>query len=515
MALLDTYTGPWTRRHAAHLLRRTVFGAAPQQVADVLTAGLPATVDRLLAPQPAPDPPIDPTTGATYVDGSGQAGNTGRYNQYTKAWWTERILLQETSLTESMTLFWMNHFATQATEVQNAQYTYGLLSYLRANALGNVKAMTRRVTLEPAMLRYLNGNTNTAGNPNENYARELQELFTIGKGPEIGQGNYTTYTEQDVREAARVLTGWRDQRLTGAVTFEPRRHDSRDKTFSSAYRNRVISGRAGAAAGDDELDDLLDMIFDQTATERYVVRKLYRWFVNERIDDTIEREVVVPLGALYRRSGWEIAPVLATLLRSRHMYDEALRGCMLRHPASYVVGTIRTLGGLPLPVEPLQRYNLLAAVHSAMVAQQMDLGEPPNVAGWEALYQAPDYDRLWLTTATLPQRNGFTDTLVYGQRGRGGMVNTVNIVMGIDGAQEATVMVAELVERLFAVDLAPDIMAVLVEDVLQDGAPVYEWTNEWVEFLSRQNDTALRAAVKAKLDRLFVYLFRLAEFQLT
>jgi uncharacterized protein (DUF1800 family) len=137
------------------------------------------------------------------------------------------------------------------------------------------------VTVDPGMLRYLNGDLNTAQKTNENYARELLELFTIGKGPEIAPGNYMNYTEQDVQQAARVLTGWRVLRNGDPSTsvFVATLHDSGDKQFSDAYGKIVIRGRSGATAGHDEHSELLDMIFSQEETARFFVRKIYRWLV--------------------------------------------------------------------------------------------------------------------------------------------------------------------------------------------------------------------------------------------
>ena len=217
------------------------------------------------------------------------------------------------------------------------------IAMLRASALGNFKALVKEVTLAPAMLRYLNGNTNTKANPNENYGRELQELFTIGKGPEIAAGNYTNYTEDDVKAAARVLTGWRDLRDTRTAEFRATPHDTANKIFSSAYGGATITGRTGAD-GAKELDDLLDLIFAQAETARYICRKLYRHFVYYVIDDATEKNVIAPMADLLRKGGWEIKPVVALLLKSAHFYDAANIGCYIKTPLDVVVGTFRTLG---------------------------------------------------------------------------------------------------------------------------------------------------------------------------
>lgn len=517
MGLLSTYTGPWTRREAAHLLRRTCFGALPAQVQQAVSAGLTSTIGTLFSPHPQPDPPVDPDTGVTYVTGEyDPLKNNGAYNRYTKAWWAGLMLTDTISIREKLTLFWSNHFATEMQVVSNARQSYFLLAYLRENGLKSFKDMTRYVTTDAAMLRYLNGDTNTKGSPNENYARELQELFTIGKGPEAAPGDYTYYTEQDVQAAAKVLTGWRPNRQTGIVTFSPQQHDTTNKQFSARYQNKVIQGRTGPNAGIDELNELLDMIFSQSQVSRFIVRKLYRWFVHSEITEAVETEVIEPLASTLRQNGFMIEPVLRTLLSSEQMFSAEVIGGQLRSPADFTIGLIRSLQTITYPTEAMARYNFFNPVQGALQQQQMDLGEPPNVAGWAAYYQEPEFYRIWLTTVTLPLRNGYTDTLITGSRqGRNGAFSTVDYVLTISGAEDAYKMVDEINATFFALPFSEDQKARLVKEVLQGGTvPDYEWTTQWQAFKSNPSNQGNRNALKTKLDAFFKYLFRLAEFQL-
>lgn len=516
MAALDVYTGPWTKREAYHLLRRTCFGASPAQVDQVVKDGLSKTMATLFLERPAPPPPVNPSTGTTYVTGAlDQAINTGAYNQWTKAWWAEQMLLDTISIREKLTLFWMNHFATEFTVVQQPQYSYSLLNFLRMNGVKSFKDMARQVTMEPAMLRYLNGNTNTVGNANENYARELQELFTIGKGPEIAKGNYTNYTEDDVRAAAKVLTGWIDNRQTGKATFVPTRHDKTDKQFSADYGNVIIKGRSDLNAGLTELNELLDMIFAQNATSLFIVRKLYRWFVNSEITAEVESSVIVPLAATLRSNNWMIGPVLQTMLSSQHFFSADIHGSVLKSPADFLIGLLRSVNTYTIPTDLSQRAAFFKSITDVMMALQMDIGEPPNVAGWEAYYQTPDYYRLWLTTVTLPLRNGATDSLVLGQRGKQGAFNTIEVVKTFTTPNDAHALIDEAVERFFAVELSDEKKTSLIEDVLMQGGKDYDWTALWDAYMANPSDKNLTAQVKLKLDGFFKYFFRMAEFQLT
>lgn len=515
MAQLDPYSGQWTQRHAAHLLRRTTFGYTPTQLAEAVSAGLASTLSSLLASLPAPAKPMNPTNGTDFIDAPYTGLQNGLYTNYVRAWWAEQVLTTGPNIREKMVLFWLNHFAIEFVAVQQYQFCYRYLEHMRANSLGNLKDLARWVTLSPAMLRYLNGNSNTAGNPNENFARELQELFTIGKGPELSSGNYTNYTEDDVREAARVLTGWRDNRVSGVVTFQTRQHDAGDKKFSAAYGNRVIRGRNTPQAGNEELDELLDMIFTQQATERYLVRKLYRWFVDATINAAVERDVIEPLGALLRASNWNVRPVIEMLLRSKHFFEAELVGSQIKSPADFYFGLLKSVPSLAIPAEGAQRYQFFQIINTGMNGMQMALGEPPSVAGYDAYHQQPDFDRLWINTATLPQRNGITDQFVRGQRNRTGLFDSITFVSGLPNASDPYAMIDDINKRLFALPFPEAIRLNLLENVLQGGsAPVYEWTQEWETFIASPNNAQLQTRIKTKLDNLFVYLFRMAEYQI-
>lgn len=226
-----------------------------EQVKQAVTDGLDAVVEQLLADLPMPEPPVnyffndDPNVpiGTTWVDKPfSRAVNFIPYRFNSLYAWTMGLLLEEgISVREKMTLFWHNHFVTE--NINDPKYTYNYISLLRENALGNFQELTKEVTINPSMLRYLNGNQNTRRAPNENYARELLELFTIGKGELAGPGDYTTFTETDVIEIAKVLTGWVD---VGYLSADPNqqpgafylinRHDLEQKQLSHRFGNTTI-----------------------------------------------------------------------------------------------------------------------------------------------------------------------------------------------------------------------------------------------------------------------------------
>ena len=314
---IKKFHGKWNQEQAKHLLKRTMFGAKKEDIAFLASISLTHAVDALLdTVETIPAPPLnhynddkytDPeiTLGDTWINATKQQGGSGgrRKNSF-KAWWVNLELQQERTLREKMVLFWHNHFSTQTENIDLALSCYNYNTLLRDYALGNFKQLTRAISTDPGMLKYLNGTNNVKKAPDENYGRELQELFTIGKGP----GSH--YSEIDVKAAARVLTGFRiDPRNMPSIksVFDPSRHDETDKQFSSFYKNRLIQGRKGKE-GEQELDEMLDMIFEQEEVSRFICRKLYRFFVYHNIDDTTEKNIIEPLAKTLRKNNYEIIP---------------------------------------------------------------------------------------------------------------------------------------------------------------------------------------------------------------
>lgn len=520
MGALDRYTGPWDERRAGHLLRRTTFLNSQQFVRQVVQLGLDAAVEQILADQPAPDPPVDPATGQTWVNNTSPLQGDAQYRLLVKAWWLEQMLRTDRlSIIEKMTLLWHNYFATEADVITDSRLQYHHNAMLRRFALGNLKELTYHVTIDPGMLRYLNGDQNTAQKPNENYARELQELFTIGKGPERAPGDYTHYTEHDVQQAARVLTGWRVQRTgdPSMSTFNPTLHDRGDKQFSAAYGNHVIRGRTGPTAGQEELGELLDMIFEQDETARSFVRKLYRWFVFYQIDDQIERDVIEPLAVLLKQSNYEVKPVLRALFQSQHFYDEQNIGAMIKSPLDFIVELFTSVG-FTLPAAAQDKSRILTALLTTAAALQQNLMDPPSVAGWPAYYQTPDYYRLWINSATLPTRYALTDAVLFGSRQlpRAYILDVFAFAERISSNPgDYAQLIADLERELMpSYRLTQEQRDYLARSVLMAGGQVYEWAQIWAAYKANPNDPGARGAAQVRLQNLLRSMFRMAEYQL-
>ncbi len=526
---MDPYAGPWGFAQAAHLLRRCMFGATAKDISTMQQLTMSQAVDLLLADQvPESSAPLvwyhydinGVSQGQTWVNLDYDASHDFNRTQSLGSWWLGLMIAQNLSIREKMTLFWHNHFACGAAAVSDARYSYKQCALLRANALGNYKSLVKEITLDPAVLRYLSGNKNISSAPNENYGRELQELFTIGKGPEVSTGDYTTYTEADVKAAAHVLTGWSDDQQTVGRVFNAAKHDPSDKQFSARYGNTIIKGGSDQAGAEKEIDALITMIFSQDATAKYISRKLYRWFVDYVIDDSIEQNVIAPMADALKTNNFEIKPVLSLLFKSSHFYDAAYTGCVIKTPMDYIVGTLRCIDVvMPMNEGVITQYYGWIGLLVTGANLQMDLMEPPNVAGWPAYYQQPEFHELWLNADTLDSRIKLVDDFASNKYAIAVQVQYKTSIDPTLLAQKSSdpsnpdTLINDWAKLLYPNPLTPDQLKTL-HDTLLPGLPSYEWTNEWAAFINNQSDAAKKQAVSDKLTILLKYMLEMAEYQL-
>ena len=525
MALIDAYTQNLTARQVSHSLRRTAFGATPTQIKSFTGKKVDVITQQLFATQPVPPHPTDENQltshdlvwgGPTLVDAD-RNNFDGARRARLKYWWMGLMTNQPVSLTEKMTLFWQNHFVSTSTDVSDVRFLYRQNQLLRKFALGNFKDFVIEITKDPAMLVYLSGGSNVVGKPNENYGRELMELFTIGRG---------NYTEEDVKAAARVLTGWRSLNYRSSTVasvsseFRSAQHDTADKVFSDSFQKRVIKGRAGVTAGDDELKDLVTMILDQPETARFIVRKFYRFFIQADISVQVEKEFIEPLAAIFRKD-YELKPVLTAFFKSQHFYDETLYGSQIKSPLDLIIGSLRNFNYvLPDPVKERAKYDGATNYFYARTReQQMDIIDQPDVFGWRPYYDTEFYE-IWISSTTLAMRGAWTDYLVRGATGLNLDINTLSLPLLTSLPQVLTdpfsayTMVRELTDILFEFPLTEDQIKYTVEQPLMAGAPYYEWTEIWNAYVKAPTDAMKKSAAKTRLDRMMAYMLRLAEYQM-
>ncbi|HEV3136966.1 MAG TPA: DUF1800 domain-containing protein [Pirellulales bacterium] len=369
---------PWDLRKVAHLHRRAGFGATWAELQRDLKAGPAASIDRLLHPEPEPASFHQVATALQRAaEGAGRDYSTEPRDIGTG--WLYRMAFGPDPLGEKLTLFWHNHFATGLHGVYRLKMMTAQNELFRTHARGNFADLLRRVESDPAMLVWLNGGENEKDRPNENFARELLELFTLGVGH---------YTEQDVREAARALTGWRRGRddilnETDSFTYEERLADTGTKT---------ILGQTGPW----RCADLLRIILEQPAAADHLCRRLYRGLVSE--DGDPSDELIRPLASEFRASNYSIEHVVGIVLRSRHFFSPAAYRMRVKSPVEFCVGVIRELA-------PARTANLLTRTAISCEQQGQVLFDPPSVKGW-------DGGIAWLNSATMLARmNWIVDLL--------------------------------------------------------------------------------------------------------
>ncbi|RLD21172.1 MAG: hypothetical protein DRI69_04805 [Bacteroidetes bacterium] len=519
---LDPYTGSWDTEQAAHLLSRAMLGATKEQIELALEIGPEATVNMLLEDKPLPEPPInyfneeDPFTpiGETWIDKPFQQELAGGRYASLYAWTMGGMLDEGISARESLTLFWHNHFVTANINLPKAVYQY--ITLLRENALGNFKKLTELVTVNPSMLAYLNNSQNTKFAPNENYARELLELFTIGKGDLAGPGDYTTFTELDVKEVARVLTGWRIRFIadTGEMPegfFNSFFHDTDDKTLSHRFNEATIQSN-----GENEYLDLIDLIFEHEQASRFICRKLYRWFVYYKIDDTIEQTIIEPMAQILRDNDFDIKPVLQALFLSEHFYDENSLGCIIKNPIDFMLALIKQFS-VSFPSNERQRYALWNGIFRFIELLQMTYYFPPSVAGWKAFYQEPAFNQLWINSVTLIIRQLFTDVMAtagfesFDGRFR---VDALAFTASMDNPLDPNDLIKGFAEVLFPNKLAQDQIDILKE-ILIPGLPDFEWTVEYQAYLDNPDNEEVRNGVDSRLRLLIRAMLARPEYHLS
>ncbi len=529
---LEPYSGSWDFSTAAHLLRRTTYGARKQDIQEAVDIGLESIIDQLLSDKSLPAEPInfsydeDPDVAIgqswinkPYSDGENRNKIINARRRSLASWTLRTLTNSGIHIREKMTLFWNNHFVTQASVLKDPNLIYFHNNLLRSHALGNFRTMAEEVTVSPSMLRYLNGNQNTKNSPNENYARELLELFTVGKGAQVGSGDYTTFTEEDVLAAAKVLTGWRDEGyyLRNADKpgsyFTNGRHDVSEKVFSERLGEAIVYNRYG-----EEYKDLLRILLKRENTALNLARKLYRWFVYYDISDEIESTIISGLAKSLIDNDYEIKPVLKLLLQSAHFYEICSVGPMIKNPMDFLINLFRQFN-VSFPENQVESYIVNNEIIRGLEGFDFNYYEPPNVAGHKAYYQEPLYYRTWITAVTLPLRQAYTNVMSIGNIN----LRNTDATLGIDILQHISEFDSPsdpnaLIEELEAIHLPQRLtenQRATLKEILIPGLPDFEWTVEYGRYLEDPNDDEVRLLVDRKLRIFLISFLSLAEYNLS
>ncbi|MBX9582628.1 MAG: DUF1800 domain-containing protein [Gemmataceae bacterium] len=368
-----TPDNPWDRRKAGHLFRRAGFGATHAELEAAVAAGPDAALDAVLAGKPDAD---DLARTSEFM-ASDRSMPPGAPQARLSAWWLDRMLKAGHPLREKLTLFWHNHFATSNAKVRNARYMLGQYRLMHEHALGSFRQMLTGMATDPAMMVWLDTTESVKGKPNENYARELMELFSLGIGH---------YSEGDIREAAKAFTGYEIDK--GKGTFNRRKHDAGTKT---------VFGKTGTFTG----EDITRLCLELPASPRFVVTKLYRFLLSEA--ETPPAELIDPLAEFYRESDFDTGELVSVVLRSNLFFSPAAYRARVKSPVDFAAGIVRGLEGNP---------GALPLAEALEGLGQMPFA-PPSVKGW-------DGGPAWLNAQTLLGRNNLALALTSGEDGRFG-----------------------------------------------------------------------------------------------
>jgi uncharacterized protein (DUF1800 family) len=510
-----------------HLLRRCLFGVGHKEFAFFKGKSIHKCLDHLLTHSPIPPPAIeeyfpegnDPKipVGQTWVKAPFENEEINyRRKIMVRMWWLGQLINRDYSLTEKIVLFWHNHFVTEMDIVHDSRYTYDYIALLRKHSLGNFKSLIREGTVCPAMLVYLGGNTNFKSAPNENFARELLELFTLGKGYGV------EYTENDVKAAARVLTGWKDDKMKIEGVFNPFEHSTEDKKFSAFFDNQIIKGKQGLD-GAKEKDELVDMLFKKKEVARFVCRNLYRWLVYAQVDDKIENEVITPLAEIFYKSNFELAPLLRTLLGSEHFFDKAFRGCIVKSPVDYLIGATQQIG-VKIYLKSEKTYTDLkchepwAQYYLSCEDLTQRIGDPPTVAGWPAYYQAPKYHQWWVDSTSLSLRKKIMDAL---STHEGSLFNGYNLSFDVLNFSKQFLEPSKLDKfiqdslYLLCAIAPPPTLVKHLKGLLVSGMETdYYWEKTWKKHLENPEDFETKEVLEARLRLYYAKIFSLPEYQM-
>lgn len=529
--------------NAYHLLRRTTYNITKARIMDFATKTPEEALNILFTfTNPVPPGPLNinketvvPTFANPTVTDTLNSSSTENFDTM---WWLYQAM-KDTSAQYRITCFLHVLFITDDDSAFWINYDYKEL--LRFHASGSLKDLAIRMTLNPRMLAYLNNNLNTKTSPDQNYAREFLELFTILKGPQIGPGNYTNYTETDVQQAARVLTGFT---YTGAVfdrfarlnnidpitkipkgSINVAKHDTGNKTFSSAFGNTVITGGSTEADIQAEFESFVTMVFNQDETAKAYCRRMYRFFVGRNITSEIETDIIVPLAAMLKSNGYMILPVLRELLTSKHFYDEEdgvhgdqTIGSLIKSPIELFFH-VYSLLDLQTPLyadNPLSLYHFFVNTHNFFINCGMPLFKPQSVNGFAGYSSSPNYDKNWVTTSSLRIRYIYAIDQIIGGLTIDGVLYKLDLPAFVKNnptyfpaPSNADTVVTNFLELLH-IEVATGARYTDFRTIFLGGLSTTSWANAWNTYATTGNTDS----VKTPLNNLVRALIKSPEFQI-
>jgi uncharacterized protein (DUF1800 family) len=546
---LDPYKGPFETQQKKHLLNRVLCGYASRHLKDLEGKNLKEALEVIFSPEAFPANPVNDyyyeiskeeieAQGHFYVEPGKEfhlvpEPNNAPWPTYESlfAWIHKALASQNTSIHWKMVYF-LHNLTGVKNPILGAKIFYQHYKTLFYSVFSSYKKFIIDITLDPMMLDFLNLQISKKSKPDDNYARELQELFTVGKGPN------SKFTENDVVEMSKVLVGWqfswesRDTFGEVKTIFNSWNHDTTDKKFSEFYGNRVIRGREGEA-GKEELYELIDMIFATNECALYLCRRLYQFFCYPVIDENTEKNVIVPMSKLLRENNYNLMVPLKTFLGSEHFFDIEFHNSMIKSPIEFVFPffkefdllTVNNLNPTDIPKKFTDSRTRDFYNYRRLEWQMGEMGlrysEPPSVSGWPAYYQVPVYDLFWINSTTISKRAAFVNALSnWGiHLGKGepmGWVDTpINYEIFINklkNPEDVDSFLNECIDRFLSVPLDSKTREKLKQTLLEGRAASY-FTDLVKAYKANPTQNNLNP-LKVRVQKFFSTLLQLGEVQL-
>lgn len=541
---LEAYTGTWGNAQKKHLLNRVLTGYANRHLLDLNNLSLQKSLDLIFTPEKQPSVPVNDydyeitkeetekqghvyiEPGKEYVFAPEPNGSPGQRYQSHAAWLFRNMIHQNTSIHWRM-IFFLHNLLVASSGGIKMLYQYYMTLF--NSSYESYKSTIYKITIDPMMLDYLNLQSSQKNKPDENYARELQELFTVGKGPN------SQYTEGDVKAMARLLVGWQFsydsmKKTTGPITvkFNDWNHDTSDKQFSAFYGNRLIKGQKGQD-GKKELDEAIDMIFSTNECALYLCRRLYQFFCYPIIDDTVEKNIIAPMAELLRKSNFELMVPLRVLLGSAHFYDTSFYNSMIKSPIEFMFGYYKEFdlylfntGGGDIPKRfsdsLTANFYKFRNLNWEMNNIGLNYTDPPNVSGWPAYYQAPVYDLFWINSDTISKRSNSGNSLAkwgawVGTGDTKGnvhlQIDKIKFVSSLKSPDNIDLVIDETVARIMSAPISAKAKERIKASVLGGNAASY-YTQLYQSYISKPTEET-RTTLSNRLENLFSALFQMGE----
>tara|TARA_B110000879_G_C11173554_1_gene514790 strand:- start:2070 stop:3890 length:1821 start_codon:yes stop_codon:yes gene_type:complete len=571
LTTLSPYEGEFGRLEKRHLLNRCIVGHSNHHLIDLEGLSLDQSIDLIFQTEELSEPvntyyyqiskeeyfnkygSVDVDPGEPFISNAVNTENEGgppeergqERREAFDAWFIQSICDQETSIHWKLFIFLHQLVPTDVVMTGGIKGGYVYIKTLFEGAFGSYKQLIYDITIDPTMLSYLNLQSSIKETPDENYGREIQELFTVGKRP------FSSFTEKDVREISRALVGWKcdverfhgSYGLNSNVEFNPDNHDTGDKYFSSFYNDKIITGKSGVE-GSDELREVVDMIFDTEESCKYICSRLYQFFVNPKYDNEIERNIIEPMAQIMRENDFSLIEPLKALLKSSHFFDTSNHFSLIKNPVDFMFNFIKEFnifdGVLHHGTEDYQTIyysqNNTDFVYPDEVVNilsrsdrfynwfsRYDVGMrmlyPPNVAGWPPFYQSPSYDLFWINSLTLQTRHEIISILKWGVY-LGVEDIQVNLKFNlyeyfstIEQPSNLNHLIQEMMLRITGYN-APEKLLTRLRGIAIGSFDEYYWTNGVNQFM---NNPILsnELVVRDRFEDVLLEIYKLPETQLT